>query len=359
MSHPVEGVLLVIESPGYGGTEIYVDRLYQYLSAHLSVHIVSLSGDNSAIQERFPDSVTSVVQGVAGLTALLKEIGARPLVVNLHLYSSLFPAMLALRCLGIPAVVTLHMPLSPWNFLHKIRWIAAVAMSTACIGVSKEALSGYGPALYGKQRSIAAAPLPLDTMPTARVSQPERRQLFTVAYVGRLSREKGLSTLIGAIAKVEGAQLVMIGDGPQRDELEQLAKENQVTVDFSGHLPQQELFYRLLAVDAFVLPSRFEGLGLAAIEAMALGVPVVCSSFPAASEYVIDEETGMLFPFGDVDCLARKLMRLRDDRELCETLGQSGAKFVREKFSAEVQFASYLKIFCAREQSKSKVNATN
>lgn len=343
--------LLILETPGHGGTEVYVEGLADYLAKSMPVEIVALAGSPAEASERFPRHSAQAVEGTAGLAELLLA-ASQPLLANMHLYSSLLPAVRVARSAGVPVVTTLHMPLRPWNLLHKLRWLAAAALSDACVGVSAECLRGYGPLLSNKPKRVVSGPLPFENMPPARLPGDGAVEPFTVAYAGRLSREKGLPTLISALADMDDARLVVIGDGAQRTELESLAKSSGVNIEFAGRMPRAAVFERLLEADAFVLPSRFEGLGLAAIEAMALGVPTICAGFPAAAEYIQHGRTGLMFPIGDHKALARRLARLRDDPLLRSELSHRGAQYVRDKFTPEAQFGQYRTLFDAVLQRK-------
>jgi glycosyltransferase involved in cell wall biosynthesis len=97
----------------------------------------------------------------------------------------------------------------------------------------------------------------------------------------------------------------------------------------------------LEACDVFALPSRHEGLGVAALEAMARGRPVVASAVGGLAEVVVANETGILVPPGDAAALAAALERLIADPALARRLGAAGAKRVAEHFRAEQMVAAY------------------
>ena len=334
-------LILVIESAGDGGTEVFVDGLAQYMSARRPVEIVTLTGDPSTVRARFPGLETTALPNAAALRHFLRT---RPgALVNLHLYTSLLPAARAVRETKAPLLITLHQPLAPWNAWHRIRWRLAVAVADHVIGVSHASLLGFGPLLRTGRRSVVSGPLPLETLP-APVSPSADLCAPRVLFVGRLSREKNLPTLLRAMAMLKGARLDVIGDGPEREDCETLATQLGLDVCFHGALPRHTVFKAMQAADIFVLPSRFEGLGIAAIEAMAAGVPTVVADFPAAAEYIIPERTGLLFPIGDHAALARCITRLTQDAALRQTLSTEGARHVRDVFSEQAQYEKYERI---------------
>jgi 2-deoxystreptamine N-acetyl-D-glucosaminyltransferase/2-deoxystreptamine glucosyltransferase len=143
-----------------------------------------------------------------------------------------------------------------------------------------------------------------------------------VLYAGRLSPEKGVLELAEAAA---GMKLVVAGDGPLRGRVPHAL----------GFVPREELFslYRRAAV--VVCPSRREGFGVVCLEAMAHGVPVVASAVGGLLDLVVDGETGLLVPPGDVEALRRALERLLADPALRRRLGEAGRARARSEFSWE------------------------
>jgi glycosyltransferase involved in cell wall biosynthesis len=141
-----------------------------------------------------------------------------------------------------------------------------------------------------------------------------------VLYAGRLSPEKGVLELVEA---ARGLNLVVAGDGPLRDRVPQAL----------GFVPPAEL-PRLYARAAVVAcPSRREGFGVACLEAMAHGRPVVASAVGGLLDLVVDGETGILVPPGDVAALRDALERLLGDRELRRRMGEAGRRRAAEHFS--------------------------
>jgi glycosyltransferase involved in cell wall biosynthesis len=141
-----------------------------------------------------------------------------------------------------------------------------------------------------------------------------------VLYAGRLSPEKGVLELVDAS---EGMNLVVAGDGPLRDRVPQA----------KGFVPPNELA-RLYARAAIVVcPSHREGFGVACLEAMAHGRPVVASAVGGLLDLVVDGETGIQVPPGDVGALRAALERLLGDRELRRRLGEAGRRRAAERFS--------------------------
>lgn len=157
-----------------------------------------------------------------------------------------------------------------------------------------------------------------------------------VGALGRLEREKGFDLLLTAMAKLRGeARLLLGGDGQERESLAQqiaeLHLEDRVTQ--TGFVADVPAF--LGQTGLFVLPSRTEGLGLVAVEAMAAGRPVVATRTGGIPEVVADGETGLLVPPGDPAALAKAIRRLLADPERARAMGTAGRERARRLFGAE------------------------
>jgi glycosyltransferase involved in cell wall biosynthesis len=141
-----------------------------------------------------------------------------------------------------------------------------------------------------------------------------------VLYAGRLSPEKGILELVAA---ANGFPLVVAGDGPLRARVPEAL----------GFLPPEELGRRYGRAAVVACPSRREGFGVVAAEAMAHGRPVVASAVGGLLDLVVHEETGLLVPPGDVDALRGALTELLGDEELRRRLGEAGRARARAEFS--------------------------
>jgi glycosyltransferase involved in cell wall biosynthesis len=141
-------------------------------------------------------------------------------------------------------------------------------------------------------------------------------------FVGRLAPEKELPWLIGAFAKVvreiPDAVLALVGDGPLRAELGQLAAGLDLdrNVIFTGRLGTDGVLKWLQAGDVFTLISSVEGLPCSLIEAMSTGLPPVVSNIPANTQLIENESNGMVTELRNEDSIARGLVRLLSNSEL-------------------------------------------
>jgi glycosyltransferase involved in cell wall biosynthesis len=228
------------------------------------------------------------------------------------------------------------------------RRLAAAAIGIAP-RVSEQILAtGADPRRVG---TIASSVDPERLVPSAPRDELRRRHglaqgEFVVASAAQLVERKGLDVLIDALAHTDRARAVVVviaGDGEERARLEALARavappHRALLV---GHVAN--VADVLTAADAFALPSRAEGLGVAALEAMALGCAVVATRVGGLEQAV--GTCGLLVPPGDAAALGAAVSRLAADPELVRRLGAAAARRVREVFLFETQVAAYAELY--------------
>ncbi|MGC8947525.1 MAG: glycosyltransferase family 4 protein [Anaerolineae bacterium] len=151
--------------------------------------------------------------------------------------------------------------------------------------------------------------------PPANLPLTSRYRVITVC---RLVRWKGVNELIEVIAALHEVGLIIVGDGPERANLESLVQKLGITdrVYFAGEVPRQQVITYLRACDLFVLNSRYEGLPHVVLEAMAAGLPVVATAVGGTPEVVEDEVSGLLISPGDTNGLRDALVRLLSNESL-------------------------------------------
>jgi glycosyltransferase involved in cell wall biosynthesis len=162
---------------------------------------------------------------------------------------------------------------------------------------------------------------------------------FLVGWIGRMTGVKRTDDVLRAFRLLRDrgvdACLCMVGDGPDRERVEQLASELGVMHDclFTGY--QEEIGPFFGAFDVFVLPSGNEGTPVTAIEALATGCPVVATRVGGLPDVVRDGEDGFLVEPGAVEELAERLVRLAADPGLRRTLGTAGRERVLARYGVE------------------------
>lgn len=166
---------------------------------------------------------------------------------------------------------------------------------------------------------------------------PSSSGMRRIVAVGRMTHEKGHDLLIRACAKIlpeyPDWHLDLVGDGPLREQLAQMVRQNGISSQVHFHGQLKNPFGMVKSADLFVLPSRVEGFPNVLLEAMAMGVPVVsfdCASGPA--ELITHRVSGLLVPAGDVGSLASAMRSLMDDPERRATIAAEACR-IRERYS--------------------------
>ncbi len=158
----------------------------------------------------------------------------------------------------------------------------------------------------------------LDELPGAwgrNAPAPVAEDARVLLAVCRLEPQKGVEVAVRALARVRerhpSAELVVLGEGPERQALERLAAELEVPVHLPGRVPDVAEWLR--RADLLVHPARWEGFGLALLEAMLASLPVVATAVSSIPEIVVNEETGLLVPPDDPAALAGAIAAVLDD----------------------------------------------
>ena len=158
-----------------------------------------------------------------------------------------------------------------------------------------------------------------------------------IGIISRLSSVKGHKYLLLAFAQVlkqnPAAQLLIIGDGPEKRRLVALAKKLKISNKVIFGKSTADTTKPLSIIDIFVLPSIQEGLGLSLLEAMAMAKPVVASDVGGIYTLVEHQVNGLLTISADEKSLAQAITALLSDKETALKMGQAGRKMVKEKFS--------------------------
>jgi phosphatidyl-myo-inositol dimannoside synthase len=165
------------------------------------------------------------------------------------------------------------------------------------------------------------------------------RYVLCVSRLARSDRYKGLEDVIAAFnlaaGRLGGLRLVVVGDGDDAPRLRALASKGAAAgrIEFRGAVDDAALVDLYAGCEMFAMPSRKEGFGLVFLEAMAHAKPVIAADSTATPEVVVNGETGLLVPYGDVARLADALIVLGDDPKLARDLGARGLERVRQRFS--------------------------
>ena len=216
----------------------------------------------------------------------------------------------------------------PWPRFRRLLYRRADVLTANTMGV----MDSLVPLFQARQLALLPNPLPMPLVPVSVGSAGGRQGFVTVA---RLVPQKGIDVLIRALAQTTGAArdwtLTLVGDGPEREALARQVQQAglQEQVHFLGFRSDPQKF--LLQAGVFVLPSRFEGMPNALLEAMASGLAVVVTdASPGPLEVVVNGVSGVVVPSEDPSALADALDRLAADPRLRERLGAEARDTLRQ-----------------------------
>jgi len=259
--------------------------------------------------------------------------------------------MLAAQLAGIPFSISIH---GPHIFFDGLHWAldkkTEHAKFISCIGhFCSSQMMLYSDKKYWSKFKIIRCGVDLDQFQY----QAPCRKAKKLVYVGRLSAEKGIPVLFQSLKTLKeqnyDVELTLLGDGEDRAYLENLVNESgiQELVTFVGFVDQTTIATTLRNSDVFVLPSFAEGIPVALMEAMAIGIPVIATYVGGVSELVIDQLTGQVVYPSDSEGLTTAIARYLDDEGYCKEISRNARKKVTREFDIEEQVDKLAELFFA------------
>lgn len=253
--------------------------------------------------------------------------------------------ILILRYLGIQKIVaTTHTPADIYPNLRLLKFVVKhTLVAFQCITLRAEK-SYFGDShLFSKNDQLKKKGNHFtiyNALPYGMTISPEclNHKASVIGVVSRLEPIKGMDLVIPAFAEIlkkhPEIKLIIVGDGSLRKMMERQSKELNVekAIHWTGKQPQEKLCEWYGRMDIVLMPSRSEGFGLTAIEAMANGCVVVASNAGGLPEVIEDEKAGMIHNVEDVDDMSAKILRLLDDEDFYNYLREN-AKLYVNRFS--------------------------
>ena len=273
-----------------------------------------------------------------------------PVVHTLHNYRPICPGAMLIRdgkpcedCVGTNLLPSLQHKCyrdsllatgaNAWQITRN-RWAGSYKKVSKYIALTEFAASRYVKAGFAKE-SLVVKP---NFLP-AKSFVPSRVESSYAVFVGRLSEEKGVRTLLKAWAKVPSLPLKVLGDGPLRAELEKFAKQNNLNVEFLGFMPNEQALEVIASAKLQIIPSEwYEGFPMVILEAYALGVPLVVSRIGSLEEVILEGETGLKFTPGDALDLAEKVNGLLANEPLLLKMKANAQAVFKNNYTAEANF---------------------
>lgn len=322
----------------YGGANIGMARLLSELSRdEFDITVVSLVETPHDVVDQLPDHVRVVPLDISSPLEVYRLSRLIPVLRQTDiLVCSLFHA----TAVGMPIATLLRVP-------TKLVWQHNTSYSSQGRQTIYQVLYRLADQVLADSQATQSmlvnsmdissekiSVLPLAGVDTERFRAGDRagRDSITIGTIGRLVEQKDYATLIEVAERLPEYEFQIVGDGPKYDELRRISPEN---TEFCGRVGDQALLERLRDWEIYFQPSRYEGLGITVIEAMACELPVVASAVGGITESVVPEETGFLCQPEEVECFSERLRQLGNDSELRTQMGQKGRERVKENYSAE------------------------
>ena len=170
-----------------------------------------------------------------------------------------------------------------------------------------------------------------------------------MGYIGRFDDNKNVRDIINCFNAVwessREAELILIGDGETREQLEQQAAAlpSAQSIRFLGFRHDRLDWMRDFSL--FILASKSEGIPRCLMESMAMGIPVVAYDIAGVDQLITNDETGLLAPFGDTDGLVASCNRIIQDKDCAKRLSHNGQQFIHEHFSGKRMAGEYLQTY--------------
>lgn len=335
---------------GSGGALATTTTLVGALGDDIDVTLISSSSEElAALVDARPSSTAVAVPPVkskADVAAIFHHVRA---VRRLHLdvlHVSCNNPWTSPYCLmaGVmsrtPTIAVVHGPAPAWR--RRQQWLVRrlaphVAAYVSVSGSSSRATEAALALPPGSVRTIHNG-VPF---PTQLADAPAADAEPVIGAVSRLSAEKGLDVLVEAFALVGRGRLVLVGDGEDRARLEALVAAHEMTarVSFPGWLAGP--WTAQWAFDVLVVPSRSEGFGLVAVEAMLAGVPIIATEVGGLPEVVQAGQTGLLVAPDDALALAAAITEVLDRPDDARRRADAAGVDARRRFSPAAMAAAY------------------
>lgn len=329
-------VLVYTDSEGIGGAEISLGHLVATTSANVTV-----VGISETVVDAIANNRHKFVIANNFFSHWFTFNRLKPDVIHINLCTPWACAIALTAALMLPntrVVRVDQLPLRTTDAIELWRTRFLSLRVDAHVAVGKASAQRMEDFYALGRSSVLSIP---NGVPDLGEPQSTTRETMIVGSIGRLDAMKAHEILLRAIAKVENVNAIILGEGIERSNLEQLVISLgiQDRIQLLGWVDNPRSY--LSKFDVVAMPSRSEGFPLAMIEAMLAARPVIATRVGSMPEAVIDGVTGWLIEKNDVDGLARALERSRDDVALRLQLGQQARQMALAQFTVEAMTKQY------------------
>lgn len=275
--------------------------------------------------------------------SLFKTIGRKYDIIHAHNLPSIIPMKFAKgkKILTLHGIYSEQIKLIHGKFLGKIsKWFEEKSLKW----VDKITVVSKKTKEYYLERGFEVEYIPnaidLKIIPEKGIKEYENQ----IVYVGRLSKEKGVDILIKAFEEIEDYHLLIIGDGPERNKLIKIAKENP-RIHFLGYKPREEAIKYIKGSDILVLPSRQEGLSTTILEAMACKTPVIATNVGGNLEIIEHMKTGIIVKSENIQEIKEAIKLLLENKEIKMKIVENAYNIVLEEYEWSKIIKKYIRIY--------------
>lgn len=380
-------LLMLTVGLGVGGTEGQILEISSRLDrGRFDVTVCGLKGDDIIARELRSRGIRVItldgrrMWNIGVLYKLLRVMrGERPEIVHAFLFWANVASRVVGRLLRVPVLISSYRSVGAWTTWHRRvldRLTARLADAMTCCSEAVRQLAVAH--LGGRSEKYVTIHNGVDVQGFDSHRALTRSELGlregdrVIGTVCRLIEPmKGLSVLLHALSRLVGSsalppcQLLIVGEGPAFTQLRCLSQKLGIDpcVVFAG--ARRDIPSVLSQMEVFVLPSLYEGFGIAIVEAMAAGRPVVATAVGGIPEIVIHGETGLLVPAGDPLALSAAIQDLLSHPAKARMFGERGQRRARERFAIESVVKRHEELYetllaqrtCARDRTHSSQKA--
>lgn len=282
------------------------------------------------------------LKNIYKLYQLIKK--SKPDIVHTAAAEANFHGVIAAKLAGVKTIIAEEIGIPNHSAMAKKIFRLVYTFAAKVVGVSQSV----------KKHLVATKEIPnrkgyviYNPVSIPQKFEPISTHYFNIVYVGRLEAVKNVEMLVRAFSRLKqkNLQLTIVGDGNEKENLHSLVRnlKPQNNIIFTGFSDNPSQF--LSNADLFVLPSFSEGFGIAAVEAMMLNIPVLCSNVGGIPEFIVDSENGWLFNPKNEDELVTKLETILVlEKSDLHKIAQNGYESVISKFTLE-KYIHHLETF--------------
>ena len=307
--------------------------------------------------------ITSLISHLSDLLTFIRKKDIQ--IIHAHLGPANQLAVVISKLSSVPAFLTVHSPMafvdrrSNWDLrlycqkaVNQFAYRAADRVMVVSQEVKEEVQKRFGikdTKLVFLKNGIVWDDDTSESVDLQEEFPPSANELKLIA-VGRLVPLKNFDMLIRAVKEdvdqgLDDLLLLIAGEGEERMRLEELIRDLGIESYVKLLGLRHDVMGLMQTCDLFVMPSRYEGLSLAMIEAMACGLPIIASDVRGLNDYITNEQNGLLFPVGDYKALAERILQLANNRKLRSKLSQGARESFEKEYDMRKNIRSIDKLF--------------